>query len=86
MTAVLPLLSLFGLFRAAKFWVAAVMAVAQFLQIYAGIDLGLDQATVSAILGGLGALLVWWVPNLRPVLQQEEYPHTDYFPPRPGLY
>lgn len=75
----MPLLAMFGLFRAAKFWVAAVMALVQFIQIYFGFDLGLDEATVTAILGGIGALLVWLVPNFkRP---------QDRFPEKPsGLY
>lgn len=81
----LSLLSMFGLFRAAKFWVAAAMAAVQFVQIYTGIDLGLDEATVTAILGGLGALLVWLVPNFKPKPEPGMYLDTDYFPPRPGL-
>lgn len=82
----MSLLAMFGLFRAAKFWVAAIMALGQFLQIYSGVDLGLDEATVTAILGGVGALLVWLVPNLRP--KDETLPNT-YYPPQPsgtGMY
>lgn len=78
-------LAMFGLFRAAKFWVAAIMALAQFLQVYSGVDLGLDEGTVTAILGGVGALLVWLVPNLKK--KDESLP--TYYPPRPdgaGLY
>jgi hypothetical protein len=76
--SILRLLTMFGPFSAAKFWIAAIMSVVQFIQVYFGIDLGLDQATVSAILGGLTALFVWLVPNAKK--------STDYFPPRPGLY
>lgn len=74
----MPFLAMFGLFRAAKFWVAAVMAAVQFFQIYSGVDIGLDEATVTAVLGGLGALLVWLVPNLK---GKNQYPE----PPK-GLY
>lgn len=73
------ILGAFGLFRAAKFWVAAVMAVAEFVRIQYGLDLGLDEATVTAIMGGVTALLVWLIPNAKPK-------GIDYFPPRPGLY
>lgn len=79
----MTLLAMFGLFRAAKFWVAAVMALVQFMQIYSGIDLGLDQATVTAVLGGAGALLTWLVPNLKPSSNSQR----SAFPPAPnGLY
>lgn len=61
----LSILSMFGIFRAAKFWVAVVIAIASFVRIYAGIDLGLDEATATAVIGGIGALLVWLVPNFR---------------------
>lgn len=74
----MPLLAMFGLFRAAKFWTALALAFLQFLNVYSGIDLGLDEATVTAILGGIGALLVWWVPNLK---GKNEHPD----PPK-GLY
>ncbi len=78
----MPLLAMFGLFRAAKFWVAAVMAAVQFFQIYSGIDLGLDEATVAAVLGGLGALLVWLIPNWKsPADKVKQFPN-----PPTGLY
>lgn len=73
------LLGMFGIFRAAKFWVAVVMALAEFIRIQTGVDLGLDEATVQAIMGGITALLVWLVPNAKPKPE-------DRFPPRPGLY
>lgn len=59
------ILSMFGPLSGAKFWVAVIMAGVQFCQIYFGIDLGLDEATATAIVGGVGALLVWLVPNKR---------------------
>jgi len=65
MSAILNLLSMFGPLRALKFWVAVAMAVVAFVRVYAGIDLGLDEATATAVLGGIGALLVWLVPNVR---------------------
>lgn len=68
----LSILSMFGLFRAAKFWVALVIAAANFIRIYAGIDLGLDEGTASAVIGGIGALLVWLIPNFRS--QPQELP------------
>ena len=66
MSAILNILSMFGPLRALKFWVAVVMAATAFVRIYAGIDLGLDEATATAVMGGIGALLVWLVPNVGP--------------------
>jgi len=66
MSAILNILSMFGPLRALKFWVAVIMAVAAFVRIYAGFDLGLDETTVTAVMGGIGALLVWLLPNIRP--------------------
>lgn len=78
----MPLLAMFGLFRAAKFWTAVVLALAQFVNVYSGIDLGLDETTVSAILGGVGALLVWLIPNWKSPAEK-----AKQFPPAPtGLY
>jgi len=68
MGALLSLLTMFGPLRALKFWVAVAMAAVAFLRVYAGIDLGLDEATATAVIGGIGALLVWLVPNLKPKL------------------
>ncbi len=80
MKALFQLATMFGPLSGAKFWVAVVMAVAQFVQIYTGYDLGLDQQTVTAILSGVTAFLVWLVPNKpKPVTK-------DTFPPAPGLY
>lgn len=69
------LLTMFGPLAGAKFWVAVIMAVLQFINIYSGIDLGLDEATLTAVIGGVGALLVWLVPNKKkplPVMTPEE--------------
>lgn len=85
MKTIIRLISMFGPLRAAKFWVAVVMAVVQFVQIYLGLDLGLDQQTVTAVIAGIAALLVWLVPNKQPI----EYAGKDHFPPAPktpGLY
>ena len=70
MGKLLHLLTLFGPLSGAKFWVAAIMAIVQFVQIYFGIDLGLDQATATAIVGGIGAVLVWLIPNAKPKLPE----------------
>lgn len=72
------LLTTFGPLSGAKFWVAVIMAAAQFVQVYSGYDLGLDQETVTAVLGGITAFLVWLVPNK---------PKSHDFPDPPkGLY
>lgn len=57
------ILAVFGLFRAAKFWVALAMAAVAFVRVQFGIDLGLDEETATAIIGGVTALLVWLIPN-----------------------
>lgn len=79
-------LGAFGLFRAAKFWVAAIMAIAEFIRVQYSIDLGLDEATVTAIMGGVTALLVWLIPNKEKSRPAKPVGDPDYFPPRPGLY
>lgn len=66
MGTLLNLLTMFGPLRAAKFWVALVMAFVQFANIYMGLDIGLDQETATAIITGIGAALVWLVPNAKP--------------------
>lgn len=78
MLRIINLLTMFGPLSAAKFWIAIIMAIVQFIQVYTGYDIGLDQETVSAVLAGITALLVWLVPNKKK--------DTDYFPPKPGLY
>lgn len=49
-----------------KLWVALVVAILAFLRSYTGIDLGVDDATATAIVGAIGAFLVWLVPNKPP--------------------
>lgn len=66
MHMLLNLLAMFGPLRAAKLWVAVAMAVVAFVRVYFGIDLGLDEETATAVIGGIGALLVWLVPNAKP--------------------
>lgn len=82
MLKLINLLTMFGPLSAAKFWVAIVMAFVQFIQVYTGYDFGLDQETVTAILTGLTAFMVWLIPNKKPagtiVLD------TSKFPPAPG--
>ncbi len=78
------ILGAFGLFRAAMFWVVIIMAIVEFIRVQYGLDLGLDEATVTAAMGGVTALLVWLVPNAKP-RTAEPVGDTSYFPPRPGL-
>lgn len=68
MGAMLNILSMFGPLAGAKFWVAIIMAFLQFINVYSGLDFGLDEATVTAVIGGIGALLIWLVPNKKPSL------------------
>jgi len=49
-----------------KFWIALIVAVFAFLRSYTGFDLGVDDATATAIVGAIGAFLVWLVPNREP--------------------
>jgi hypothetical protein len=46
-----------------KFIVAGVMAVVQFVRTYSGVDLGLDETTVSSVISAFTAILVYLVPN-----------------------
>lgn len=48
---------------ATKFWIALLIAIANFIRIYAGFDLGIDEPTATAIVGALTAFLVWLIPN-----------------------
>lgn len=68
--------SMFGPFAAMKFWVSVIMGLIQFVQVYTGQDFGLDQATITAIISGVWAMLVWMLPN--------NSPKQDRFPPAPG--
>lgn len=49
--------------RNAKFWVAVMVALVAFIRSYTGIDLGVDDATATAIVGAIGAALVYLIPN-----------------------
>lgn len=53
-----------------KFWVALIVAIIAFLRSFTGVDLGVDDATATAIVGAVGAFLVWLVPNKQPVPTQ----------------
>ena len=46
-----------------KFWVAVLFTAGNVLRSRYGVDLGLDDATASALVQGAGAALVWLVPN-----------------------
>lgn len=46
-----------------KFFIALAMAGAEYIRARYGVDLGLDEATVSGLVGALTALLVWAIPN-----------------------
>lgn len=50
-----------------KLWISLVMALAAFLRSYSGIDLGVDDATATAIVGAIWSALVWLIPNGKPV-------------------
>lgn len=76
MRNVIRIASMFGPLAAMKFWISVAMGIIQFLQVYTGYDFGLDQATVTAILSAVWAVLVWMLPNAKPT--------KDTFPPAPG--
>ena len=79
MSAIIHILTMFGPLAGAKFWVAAIMGVLQFINVYSGIDFGLDEQTLTAIIGGIGALLVWLVPNKpKPLTEAEARARTGY--------
>ena len=46
-----------------KFWAAILMAAGNFVRSYYDIDLGVDEAMATAIVGGVARVLVWVVPN-----------------------
>lgn len=46
-----------------KFWIALIIALVAFIRSYTGFDLGVDDATATAIVGALGAFLIWLIPN-----------------------
>jgi len=78
MSKIITLFTMLGPLSAAKFWVAVIMGVVQAIQVYTGYDFGLDQQTVSTILAGITAFLVWLVPNKK----SNQFPE----PPSGGLY
>lgn len=45
---------------------AIVMAAFYLLNVLGGIDIGLAEETVAAIIAGLTPILVWLVPNREP--------------------
>lgn len=49
--------------KAAKFWVALIVVGANFTRAQYGIDLGVDETTAMTLVNGVGAALVWLVPN-----------------------
>lgn len=46
-----------------KALVAVIMGVLYLLNTFAGIDLGVSEATINAIIAAVTPLLVWIVPN-----------------------
>ena len=46
-----------------KFVVAVCMAVLEWIRVTYNIDLGLDESTVTAVVGAVTAILVYVVPN-----------------------
>lgn len=46
-----------------KFWVAVVMALVAYIRARFNIDLGIDDATATGIVGAISAVLVYVVPN-----------------------
>lgn len=49
----------------AKFWAAALIGLAAFVRALTGFDLGVDEATATALVGATTAFVVWAVPNRR---------------------
>jgi hypothetical protein len=49
-----------------KLWVAVIVALFAFIRSYTGFDLGVDDTTATAIVGAIGAFLVWLIPNREP--------------------
>lgn len=46
-----------------KFWVAVLMVGANAIRSRYGVDLGLDDQLAADLVGGVGAVLVYLVPN-----------------------
>lgn len=75
MGKLLSLLTMFGPLSAAKFWVAVAMALSNFVNVYWGVDIGLDQGTAAQVINGVGAALIWLLPNKGrelPMMTREE--------------
>lgn len=49
-----------------KLWVSLAVAILAFIRAFTGVDLGVDDATATAIVGAIGSFLVWLVPNKEP--------------------
>lgn len=47
----------------AKFWVALLMVAANWARSVYGIDLGVDETMAMTLVNGVGAFLVYLVPN-----------------------
>lgn len=45
---------------------AIVMAVLYFVNNYTGIEIGIDEGVVNAIIVALSPFLVWLIPNKKP--------------------
>jgi hypothetical protein len=43
--------------------VAFLIAIVAFVRSFFGVDLGIDDATATAIVGAITTALVYWVPN-----------------------
>lgn len=46
-----------------KFWVAVLTVLANVARDYYGVDIGLDPTMAATLVSGIGAGLVWLVPN-----------------------
>lgn len=46
-----------------KFWVAILFLAANMVRSKYGIDFGLDNDMAAALVQGVGAALVWFIPN-----------------------
>ncbi|PWL17036.1 hypothetical protein DKP76_13430 [Falsochrobactrum shanghaiense] len=58
--------------RLNKMWAALIVAVVAWVRSYFGIDLGIDDAVATAIVGGITTFLVWLIPNKEPKPEKPE--------------
>lgn len=58
--------------RLNKMWAALIVAFVAWVRSYFGIDLGIDDATATAIVGGITTFLVWLIPNSEKKPEQHE--------------